>query len=293
MVFGRLSLLVAILLVGSMGTIRVCSAAVPADEAGFTSYVIDALTKSAPDVALVVKAPLIISVRSRDGDETDSLYLGRIWEYCSKNPGGCDRAVSAYVTGMAEGIRQRSQPIDPATIRVVVRTTSYLASARTGGGSGDRDPAAAALAGDLWVVCVADSPHSTRVLTNADLKRLKLSIDDAIALGKRNTAAALHPLESTRTKFGGGTFETAMGDPYYESSRIILHDDWAEIAEKMRGKLVVAVPSSGIVIYGNGASARTIEAMKEFVPYAATKSDRPISSTLLRWTKNGWEPVAP
>jgi len=292
MAFRRLGFFVAVLILCCAGP-GVCRAAVPIDEAGFTSYVVDALTKSTPDLSFVAAGPLLITVRTHDGKDTNSLYLNRIWQFCSQNPGSCDRAVSSYVTSMLESIKLRSQPIDPTTIRVVVRSTAYLAPAQAGGGEGDRDPAAKPLAGDLWIVCVADSPRSTRVLQNADLKRLKLSIDEAIALGARNTSAALPPLRSTPTKFGGGKFETAMGDPYYESSRIILHDDWAAIAKKMRGQLVVAVPSSGIVIYGNGASARTVEAMREFVPYAAAKSDRPISATLLRWTKDGWEPFAP
>ena len=287
---------VLLLAIASAGMSFVSSGAegAPSDQAGFTADVAEQITKAAGgDISITVEGPLFLSVRGQNGEISDSLHLNRIWDYCTQNPSTCDQAVSEYVTGTLEGIKTRSGPIDRVAVRVVVRTTAYLAAARTDGGQGDRDPAAAPLAGDLWIICVADSPHSTRILTNADLRLLKLSINDAIELGKRNVSAALPPLSSTQTKFGDGTFETVIGDPYYESSRIILHDEWLSIAMKMRGQLVVAVPGSGIVIYGNGASKRTVEAMRKFAHYAAGRSDRPISGTLLRWTEEGWEPVSP
>jgi uncharacterized protein YtpQ (UPF0354 family) len=145
-------------------------------------------------------------------------------------------------------------------------------------------------AGDLWLVCVADLPSSVRVLNRGDLEKLGLSKDEAIALGRQNVSASLRPLNAVTQPLppqGFGYIE----DNEYESSRILLHGEWAELAATMKGDLIVAVPGDRLTVYGDSGRPQAVPAMAAFARYALDRMQRPISATLFRWTPSGWEPV--
>jgi uncharacterized protein YtpQ (UPF0354 family) len=84
----------------------------------------------------------------------------------------------------------------------------------------------------------------------------------------------------------------AAGD-FYESSRMLLHDSWAEMAKKMNGHLVVAVPSRDFLIFGNGGGNGDRNVLSAFAHSVADQAPKPLSTTLFEWTPFGWRVVTP
>jgi len=189
--------------------------------------------------------------------------------------------------------REKDAPVEKAAIRVIVRGTYYVDYIRK---IGAIKPEAGGifrpLAGDLWLICVADLPSAVRPLRQDDIAKLALTEDQAIALGKQNTEAALAPLAEKTHAAPQMGIAYAIGD-FYDSSRILLHDDWAELSKKMDGHLMVAVPATDLVVYGDGTTPAEVEALHDFVVLAAGKAPRPLSATLLLWTPAGWEVAGP
>jgi len=265
--------------------------AIPKDAGKFTDYMVVRFTEAMPDAKVSDSVPLRVEVVIASGPHT--VYLDNIWSLCERDRRQCRKNIDDFIVNMSGTMKEASAAVKAADIRMVVRVADYIAQARTAAtGRPERAPIARLVAGDLWMICVADSPHGIGVLQHADLTRLGLTEDQAIALGLKNVAAALKPLEADThvLKPYGLTF--AAGD-FYESSRMLLHDQWAEMSKAMGGHLVVAVPNNDFLIYGNGGGNGDRMVLSTFAKTVMEKAPKPMSATLFQWTPTGWEVVTP
>jgi uncharacterized protein YtpQ (UPF0354 family) len=111
-----------------------------------------------------------------------------------------------------------------------------------------------------------------------------------MALAKRNLVAALRPFDTVVHGFPDEAFGYIRGD-YYEASRLTLHDEWAPLAKKAKGSLIVAVPAIDVVLYADSGREQAMRAMTAVALDVVSKAQRPISAMLFKWTPEGWEPV--
>ena len=266
-------------------------AAIPKTVDKFTDYMADRFADAMPANKVTIKAPLRLDVALPGGPY--SVYLDNIWSACERDRRHCRAVVDDFLGAMPSAMKEGAEPLKAADVRMIVRGFAYVTEMRrVADGKPERAGVARLVAGDLWMVCVADSPHGIRVLQHADLTKLHLSEDQAIALGLKNVAASLRLLEADThvLKPYGLTFAT--GD-FYESSRMLLHDSWAAMSKSMGGHLVVAVPSSDFLIYGNGGGNGDRIVLGTFAQTVAEKASKPISVSLFHWTPTGWEVAKP
>jgi len=191
---------------------------------------------------------------------------------------------------MAEVLSDQTRPAERAQVRLVVRPDDYVAQARQQMAANKVELLARPLVAGLWIVPVVDAPRSMRLVTRDDLAVLKLDEEAMFELGRTNLREQLRPLRDAapvpRARELG-----RLGEDDYESSRLILHAEWADLAAKMNNQLVVMVPASNLLIYGDGATAASLDALRALGREAARGSPRPLSLALLRWTMAGWEVV--
>src|SRR5262249_46703800 len=113
-----------------------------------------------------------------------------------------------------------------------------------------------------------------------------LSADAAMSLGEQNVAAELGPLHTAIHDLPPNGVGYINGN-FYNSSRLLLHDDSKELSKSMNGHLVVAVPANDVVVY----DAIALDAISTLVNAVGMKSVRPLSGTLFKWVPGGWEIV--
>lgn len=284
----RLAALATALLAAIVGA---SAAAVPQDETGFTAYVAQALSQALPEGRVSVERPLALTVSLPPNPGAFSLALENVWRYCARSAQGCTDAVGTFVANSAATLRDAVAPIDKATLRAVIRSKTYLDDLRRRPELNGSAPVAQPLAGDLWMLCVVDRKAGVKILTTGDLALLKLSEAEALKLATRNVSGALPPLKSVLHDVPSSGIGYIAGD-FYASSRMLLHDDWADLARKLHGKLVVAVPAPDLLVYGEGKDRATLDAISAFARDAASKTERPISMSLFKWVVGGWEPVS-
>jgi hypothetical protein len=183
--------------------------------------------------------------------------------------------------------------MDRSMVRAVVRTIADIADIqREIGSEPEAKIVTAPFAGDLRIACVIARPTTMRFLKQIDLADLGLTPDEAIALGIRNVAADLKPLPEVMMGVPGEATARSDGDDY-ESGRVMLHDDLAELSGSWGDRLVVAVPGTHVVLYADGRRKDAIPAMRGAIREIMTRAERPISATLFHWTKTGWEVIPP
>ena len=263
---------------------------VPLDEKGFTGYVAERLRKVAPKLTFRTVQGLGVDAATAEGKVVGRLGLERIWQFCTRNNTRCEGAITRYVEGMAEVLSDQTRPVERAQVRLVVRPDDYVVQARRQMAENKVDLLARPLVAGLWVVPVVDSPRSMRLVTKDDLAGLKLDEEGVFELGRRNLREQVKPLSEAAPLPRRGEIGR-LGEDDYESSRLILHGEWADLAAQMNHQLVVMVPASNLLIYGDGATAAGLDALRALGREAARGSPRPLSIVMLRWTVAGWEIV--
>lgn len=263
----------------------------PADVKAFTSHVARKLQQEAPNAIVAVTNDLTLSFAMPGLDEKTQINLDRIWGFCSRNRSDCDQAVANYTSGTAAAISEMARPLEPSRLRAIVRDRKYLESSQAGTmatAGKAAEVVAQPFVDDLMVVCAVDSARFTRMLRQEELGKLNLTIDAAIALCIQNVAAALRPMHEVVKKLEKKSFGYVTGDAY-ESSRLLLHGQWEEFAKENGGQLVVAVPGSDLIIYGRGSNRTDLDSIRAFVDHAIARAERPLSTTLFRWTRSDWQ----
>lgn len=262
-------------------------AAIPKTVDKFTDYMADRFADAMPEKKVTIKGPLELHVVDYD------LRLDSLWRSCAADRSDCANQVNLYLARLPAIMTElRDVEVKPADIRVVVRGTAYVEDvARSTAGMPEAAPVVRSVAGDIAMICVVDQPRGFKMLSHADLVKLNLSEDQAIALGLKNVAASLPPLVSVTEDAKQVGFKMASGD-FYESSRMLLHDSWAETSKAMGGHLVVAVPQSDMLVYSDGGG-NGVTAVGAFARYVVAKAQKPISSSVFHWTPTGWEVAKP
>ncbi len=242
---------------------------------------------------VTVKEPLTLELAAGKGGGHAVASLDRIWRFCAANRARCPNAVQGYVANTSSALEESVLPIDRTKFLPVVRPSAYIAQLdQDVAANPAAQPVARPLAGDLSLAIVRDEPRKLRFLNARDLEDLALTPDGVMALAMRNITAALRPMDAVAHDAPGQAFFYIEGDDY-ESSRILLHEEWAQVAKRMGGELLLAVPGSRLVIYGDARRPGMPQAMASFVRDAVKRSERPISATLFKWTPEGWEPLPP
>ncbi|MFG6414427.1 hypothetical protein ACG02S_11020 [Roseateles sp. DC23W] len=125
-----------------------------------------------------------------------------------------------------------------------------------------------------------------------EIEPLGLSSAQALALARTQLRAALPPLDQVARPVAADVIGRLQGPA--ESSRVLLHADWASLAQGQQGQLLVAPASPDMLLWSADTSAAGRQALRRAKREALESGDRRASlptRTLLRWTPLGWEPV--
>lgn len=253
----------------------------PQEQAAFTERVAARLRARLGDAAVVVAEPLTLKI----GDTQAN--LDRVHTFCRANAAGCDAELDRYVQAVVDVQAHAAAPPSREALRVVVRTAEFAdgAAGSVAGKAGFiRRPLAEGLVGMLML----DSPRSARLVSEVDCQSLGLTADEAYAQGLANLRRALPPLAQAAKPVAHGGLGKLEGD-FYETGRVLLHEEWAALARAQKGVLVVALPAKNLLLYSADASPSGLEALRSLARDVARRSPGPLSERLLRWTPGGWE----
>lgn len=269
--------------VAAMAVMAHASAApIPVDESGFTDFVAAQLRQQPlGGDTVTVKGPLTLSIGTLQAN------LDRVYKYCRNNGDDCQAEVDRFTRGVAQVIASRNAPPAREAVRLVVRPEEYVRQYDAAAG---RKIQTWPLAGGFVVVPVLDTPRAMRSLTSDDFKRLGLDADQVFQLGLDNLTSALAPLLPQAPVARPGEIGRVAGDAY-DSSRLVMHDTWAPLAEAQGGVLIVAAPAKDAVFYVGEDTPKAIDALRSLAKQVMKTVPNPLSPTLLRWTQTGWEPV--
>jgi hypothetical protein len=247
------------------------------------------------DVKVVDPLTLSLHKHSRSADEGMQINVDRIADFCSRTPDGCAGEILDFVGKIVPVIK--AHDVGPAigALRAVVRPAGYVDQLTEMMKTNTDHPVSAPVAGDIVMLCYFDMPTAMRPARMSELPALGLSREQALEVCRHNSRAALPPLPTKppgSSSNGTGEIGYLKGDPY-DSSYLLLHDDWAPMAGKLGGHLLVAVPDADLILFAEDTGPASSEALSATAKKAYGEAERPISSRVYRWTQSGWEVAAP
>jgi hypothetical protein len=267
----------------------------PDDPQGFTTAVASLLKVDGISDAIRIVGPLTLEVPLASGGKIQ-INLDRTYGACRADPSKCGVLVNNLVKGAEDVVRQ-AHTQGPATIatpeslRAVLRPESYIRE----------NPAVAQLGimikvqglpEGLQALLFADQTMTMRLLGRQEIGQMHMSADAASAVALRNMASVLGPTDQAIGGVPPQRIGVLEGHPY-ESSRMLLHDDWAQVSARFGGHLIIAVPSAEQLIYGAGTSPEVVRTMSAMAHEAFARGERGISPSVFAWQPKGWTVAAP
>lgn len=250
-----------------------------AERMAFTERAAAALRTQLDDAATVVIAePLTLKVGELQAN------LDRVYTFCRANAEACNAELRRYVLTVADVSKNAAAPVTRESLRAVVRTTAFADAA------GPEQTLKRPVVDGLVALPFVDSPDSARLMKASDAKPLGLSLEQTYELALDNLSRSLKPLADVAQPVTRGDIGVVQGD-FYESSRVLLHADWAPLARAQGGVLIVALPVKDGLLYSGDDSAAGLDALRARVRDAMRRSPGPLTDLLLRWTESGWQLV--
>jgi hypothetical protein len=259
---------------------------VPTDPAAFTEAVARLYREGPQGVEARIDGPLELTIRLAGHEE--KIYLNTAFSLCLRDHTACPGFLVRQTEAMRVAVKPHRTPV-AAEVRITVRPSAYLnnflAAKRA-----DQPVVAEPLVDDLWMLGVRDQPTTIEMLGPNDLDALKLSPDQALALGKHNLEGAARRVIADAVE-GSAVGVRAFRGTDYTASLIVFPELWEPLAEKFDGQLLVAAPASDAVLFADGRRPTSRAEMLLAVAQTAARAKRPISPAVFEWTPTGWNKI--
>jgi len=138
----------------------------------------------------------------------------------------------------------------------------------------------------MVVVYMVDQHGAARLAQAEDLTASGVTRDALRAVVEWNLGLALPVPPGFKCE--PGTVTPFARDNYYESSRLLLTKQWADLAAA-KGKVVVAAPRNDSLLVACNPTPANISELTTTIAKLWPRADHPVSPVLLNWTGSAWQ----
>ncbi|HEX6706386.1 MAG TPA: hypothetical protein VF169_16620 [Albitalea sp.] len=247
-----------------------------------------------PDVPIGSSALLSIDIGPRvTSGVRMRKNLGGVFAYCQAHDAqACELELADSVQRTAQQFRESGKPPTANSVRLLLRTgldvrrmplldlspQPFLPGRPVG-------------LSEFVVICaIKYFGPAVQPISCGQLQHFGLTPESAYEKGRANLARELRPLASVARPIPAGQVGEVDGDAT-ESSRIILHEQFAELASAQGGTLVVAAPSAETLLYVSEDSPAALTLLATRARALMARVQQPLSDRMLKWTPSGWDIV--
>jgi uncharacterized protein YtpQ (UPF0354 family) len=255
-------------------------------QASFTQSVARLFGEASPAFKVQVVEPLTLHVDATDTDKHNlRVALDRMWAGCQSDPDHCERDTRSFVRKAVTTIETPDAKATREQVVAVLRPRSYFDAV---GGPAAAGTLVEPFVGDLFVTYVVDLPEAIRSLKADDMTALGLTRAELPAVARTNLSARLGGSPPQLGTSKAGDLSVIAGGNYFESSRLLLTEDWTALSAKLGKPIFVAIPANDVIVIAIAPPADQLTKLRGAIQGLYQSSDRPISPQVYRWDAGRW-----
>lgn len=255
-------------------------------QASFTESIARLVHEASAAFRVAVLGPLTIHVDATDTDKHDlRVSLDRVWAECQGDPRHCEDDARSFVDKMVAAIETPAAQATREQVVAVLRPRAYFDAI---GGPSASGVVADPFVGDLFAAYVVDLPQAVRSLSAADMTSLGLARGDLPSLARANLAHRLGSSVELLARAKPGSVAVVQTGSYFESSRLLLVDDWVALAARLTQPMFAAVPANDVLVFAVAPPAEQLAKLRGAIQGLYASSERPVSPHLYRWDAGRW-----
>lgn len=238
--------------------------------------------------------PLELSVKFKDGSDLTA-FLQNAWAQAQNNPDDRLETLERYLATTID-LRNRGKEdpseskVDRTKIVPLIRHKEYIDNTLV---MMEDRPIALVFERlddtDLYIVYGIDEPNGVALLTDDQLKKLKIEKADLRKASLGNLGSMTKKLAIV-SKEGVSAIEL---DGNYESSMLLATPVWNHRAKQFDDDIVAAVPSRSVVLFAARKDAAGIDKVKALAKEIFDGGDHVISNALYLWKDQKWQVYKP
>jgi hypothetical protein len=235
---------------------------------------------------LIEDTALVLKIGNSDGP---SLKLRIVYTQCHSLPAICETAVNSFVQDAARTALRDPPLLTPENLRAGLFLNSLPEQILDfPDPMGDDRALRKQVAGMLDERCYLDPQRPYPELRFSMLNRLNISFGEAFDLCEKNLRAALGPMSEAYNQLPPDRIGMVRGTRY-EAARMLLYDQWTALQQKLGGKLIVAAPEEGMIVFSNSDDPVTVAAVMARAKQIAMSSSDILEYDVYRFNGNGWD----
>lgn len=254
----------------------------------FTALYVQELQKRAPELKIRTVEPLHVKL----GDGLTA-YLDSTFTHYKGNPAGRDKIVADYVTATLETIHWRGKRVDVSRIVPVIKDLGYLEEVRNNlrnrrGRKLEPSYARDQYNSNLVILYAEDTPLNIRYLGEEDLVEVGFKKEKRRIKAIDNLRALLPKIQ---VHGENGTFSITAGG-IYESSLLLFDHIWRSGQWKVKGELVVAIPTRGVLLVTGSKDDKGLAYVRRTVAKAMKSGSYNLTNRLFVYRKGRFVPFS-
>ena len=262
----------------------------PLNEDAVRALIVEQFAAQQGVVGVDTLGPIDLKIRMADG-ASQAAFLGNVMrELRTASPADRARIIERFVT-VIDPATMANDGLSLASLRLTVYPSAYIDNLRavtigaaTPGNIDDFMPLRRAIAGELWLVLVEDTPQAVSAVHGDRLRKAGLSIDTAWAEAEANTR---NVMEGLKIHEHGWVLSFEV-DGYYENAMLAFTDFWDGMAEDLGGALLVASPARGIILVARDGDPEALKTLRDVAHEIYAERPHPLSTQILRRADGAW-----
>jgi len=240
----------------------------------FTETFVQRLKAAWPDTKVTIKNSLLVQAEGPNG-RTLEIALANLYPRYRSDPDKLDELIRDYVSKISppRGPSTATEALDRTRIVPVIKDRPWLDEVR--GRVRAQTPNAADLAvedfnNELVIVYAVDDPKRMRYLTTDELTGIERKELRTLAL--ENLLRIMPKIQMATD----GTLGMMVAGGDYEASLVLFDNIWTDGTVKVKGDVVVAIPTRGMLLVTGSQDRAGLKRMREIV---AKNADEPYRLT--------------
>ena len=212
----------------------------------FTKLYVDRVKQTYPEVRCTVEGDLEVTIESEDRGKSTS-YLDNAYSEYKADPEFLDDVLVRHVNVLRAFIREDGFKKNPSDLVPVIKDNGYLENVQEVLKKTQDDGAGIyfeRLNSDLVVLYAFDSPDSLSFASKKDLMEAGVNTSDLRKLAISNLNTRLPSI----TREGDDSLSMIVAGGMFEASLLLFEKIWSKDNFKVKGDIVVFVPSRDVVL---------------------------------------------